>query len=262
MAAVLGRHDQDAKVGVARYNSLQIKLTKRYSNGLFVMGSFTWSKNLTNIPGGFFGGGNIQGPWERNKIVSPSASTLPSDFKVSATYDLPFGSGKSLLNSGNKLVNGVFGGWQVVFFVERASGSAMSVSAANTLSSYGIGAKRANVNLGVPLTLNTDMGSFEPATDRYINPEAFSSPSTYELGNTATTLDWMRGWPLHAESASVNKTFRLYERLALKLGADFQNPFNFVRWSNPSTSLTSSLFGKVTGSAPGRRVQLHAEINW
>ncbi|MFB3777625.1 MAG: TonB-dependent receptor domain-containing protein [Bryobacteraceae bacterium] len=253
---------QDAQVGIARYNSLQIKLTKRYSHGLMIMSSFTWSKNLTNIPSGFFGGGNVQGPWERNKIISPSPTTLPADFKISLVYDLPFGAGKALLNKNNKLLNGFAGGWQVVFFMERASGSAMSISAANTLSSYGIAAKRASVNLGVPLTLQTDMGSFEPATDKYINRAAFYSPSTYELGNTATTLDWLRGWPLKAESASINKTFRIYERLSFKLGCDFQNPFNFVRWNNPVTNLTASNFGMVTGTAPGRRVQLNAEINF
>jgi hypothetical protein len=257
-----GITNQDAHFGIARYNSLQMKLTKRYSHGLMVMGSFTWSKNLTNLPASLFGGGNIQGPWERNKIVSPSTTTLPADFKVSLTYELPFGTGKALLNSSNKVVNGFAGGWQVVFFLERASGSAMSVSAANTLSSYGISAKRASVNLGVPLTVNTDMGSFEPATDRYINKAAFFAPATYALGNTATSLDWMRGWPLKAESASINKTIRLYERLVVKLGCDFQNPFNFVRWSNPVTNLSASNFGMVTGSAPGRRVQLNAEINF
>ena len=41
-----------------------------------------------------------------------------------------------------------------------------------------------------------------------------------------------------------------------------QNPFNAVRWNNPVTSLTAPSFGMVTGTAPGRRVQLYLEFLW
>jgi hypothetical protein len=245
----------DAKLGVARYNSLQIKLTRRYSKGLTTMGSFTWSKNLTNM------GGTMQTPLERNKIVAPSATTAPAEFKVSATYDLPFGKGKSFLKNGGRVVNGVVGGWQVVFFIQRASGSALSITPSNTLNTYGLG-KRANVNLGVPMTVNTSMGSFNPATDKYINPAAFSDPATFALGNAPAAMDWLRGWGVHNESASINKNFHLYERMTMKLSADFQNPFNLVRWNNPVTTLSASNFGMVTGSAPGRRVQLNLNIEF
>jgi hypothetical protein len=132
----------------------------------------------------------------------------------------------------------------------------------HSLSAYGILAKRANVNLGVPVTVNTSMGNFAPATDTYINPAAFSSPGTYQLGNSARTLDWLRGWPVRSESASINKTIHLYERLAMRIGGDFQNPFNLVRWGNPVTTLTASNFGKVTSSNPGRRVQLTMNIEF
>jgi hypothetical protein len=253
---------QDAPFGIARYNSLQLKVTRRYSVGLMLMGSFTWSKNLTNIPGSFFGGGNVQGPWERNKIVSPSATTIPADFKLSGTYELPFGKGKHFLRGSGRALDALVGGWQAVFFIERGTGAPLSVSAANTLGAYGIGAKRANLNPGVPLTINTSMGSFNPATDRFVNPAAFSSPSTFALGTTPTYMDWLRGWGVRSESASINKNLRIVERLTMKFGADFQNPFNLVRWANPVTSLTASNFGMVTGSNPGRRVQLNLSFEF
>jgi hypothetical protein len=245
----------DAKLGVARYNSLQVKLTRRYSKGLTTMGSFTWSKNLTNM------GGTMQTPLERNKIVAPSTSTAPVEVKVSATYDLPFGKGKSFLKDSGRLLNGVVGGWQVVFFIQRASGSALSITPSSTLSTWGLG-KRANVNQGVPLTVNTSMGNFNPATDKYLNAAAFSSPATYALGNAPAAMDWLRGWGVHNESASITKNLHLYERMTMKLSADFQNPFNLVRWSNPVTTLTASNFGMVTGSSAGRRVQLNMNIEF
>jgi hypothetical protein len=252
--------NQLAKLGVARYNSLQIKLTRRYSAGLTLMGSFTWSKNLTNAPASSPGG--VQGTFERNSLVSPSEYTLPADFKVSAAYDLPFGKGKSFLNNAPRTVNAVLGGWQLVFFLERASGNALTVTTTSTLTAYGFPTKRGNVNSGVPLTLNTDASSFNPAVDHYINPAAFSSPGTYALGNTPRTMDWLRGFPFATESASIKKSFPLYERVVMNLSGDFQNPFNFVRWGNPVTNLSASNFGMVTTSSPGRRVQITAEVRF
>jgi hypothetical protein len=249
-----------SKVGIDRYNSLQVKLTKRYSMGVTAMVSYTWSKNMTNVttPGG---ANSAQNPYNRAGEVSVSELTQPTDFKVSFAYDLPFGAGKSLLNR-KGFLDKIVGGWQLVGFVQRASGTALTILATDNLSGYGIQTKRANVVAGQPLTLNTDMGSFDPAVNRFINPAAFTAPAAYALGNTARTLDWLRGWPVHNESASLNKNFRLWEKAAMKLGVNLDNPFNAVRWGNPVTNVSASNFGAVTSSAPGRRIQLTAEMKF
>ncbi len=76
------------------------------------------------------------------------------------------------------------------------------------------------------------------------------------MGNTARVLDWVRAFSQKSESVSLAKSVSLNERLRAVLRADAQNPFNFVRWNNPNTNVTTSLFGKVTGAAAGRSVQL------
>src|SRR5262249_36489605 len=37
--------------GYSNYNALQVKLEKRYSNGLYVLNAFTWSKAIDNASG-------------------------------------------------------------------------------------------------------------------------------------------------------------------------------------------------------------------
>ena len=256
-----------SKLGIDRYNSLQIKVNRRFSRGLTMMSSFTWSKNLTNVPTSSpaptgQSAGNIQSPYERLQDISPSEYTLPADFKMTVAYDLPFGTGKSLLRTSSRVVNGIVGGWQVVFFLERGSGNALSVTVSNNLSQFGYAAKRANYVAGVPITLNSEAGSFNPASDFFINRQAFAAPATYALGNTARTLDWLRGWPVASEAGSINKTFHIYERMTMRMGADFNNPFNFVRWSNPVTNLNASNFGQVISTNPGRRIQINAQIQF
>jgi len=219
------------------------------------MGSFSWSKNLNNV-------GTPPNPYDWKSEISSTAGTIPADLRVSGAYDLPFGKGKSLLSNANSWVNGIVAGWQVVFFVERGSGAPLSITSTNIPGGFGYTTKRANYLAGPPLTINTNPRNFDPATSTYINIAAFKNPANFEFGNTARTLDWLRGFSVKNESASVNKSFRVRERAGVKIGADLTNPFNFVRWTNPVTNLTAANFGKVTGSAPGRRVQINLEIRF
>jgi hypothetical protein len=43
---------------------------------------------------------------------------------------------------------------------------------------------------------------------------------------------------------------------------DVNNPFNFVRWNNPNTSITSANYGQVTSAADGRKVQLYLTVEF
>jgi ABC-type amino acid transport substrate-binding protein len=95
-----------------------------------------------------------------------------------------------------------------------------------------------------------------------LNAAAFAAPSQFQLGNTARALDWLRGFSGKSESLSLAKRIPITEKVRAVLRADAQNPFNFVRWSNPSTTITSSTFGKVTGAAGGRTIQLNATVEF
>lgn len=254
--------DNSAKEGIDRYNSLQAKVTKRFSKGLTMLASFAWSNHMTNSQGAFYYAGSAQNPFNTAADVAPSSTTIPLDFKTNLSYDLPFGQGKTLMRTSNPVLNALGGGWQIVFALERGAGTPLTITGANNLSSFGYGA-RANLVQGVPLTINTSGSNFNPATDTYINSKAFSNPSSFGIGNTARTLGWLRGFQTASESGAINKKFNIFrERAKMKIGADFSNPFNFVRWNNPVTSLLASNFGKVTGSYPGRRIQFTAEIQF
>ena len=61
---------------------------------------------------------------------------------------------------------------------------------------------------------------------------------------------------------SIAKRIPITEKVRAMLRADATNPFNFVRWSNPTTNITSANFGRVTGAAGGRTIQLNATIEF
>ncbi|MCC7153185.1 MAG: TonB-dependent receptor [Bryobacterales bacterium] len=250
--------------GVARFNSMQLKLTKRYSSGLTLLAFYTWSKNMTNVEGGPIdlgaGDGSIQNPNNRASEVSVSSEGPPHVFVASGSYELPFGPGKPFLNTGG-FAGHLVGGWQISAYVRYTDGAALAVTGGNALSALGIPAIRANY-VGGDVYKDKNPREFDPAINLYLNAAAFQTPSTFSLGNTARVLDWVRGFTGKSESLSVAKRFRVSEGVRALIRADAQNPFNFVRWNNPNTSITSSNFGKVTGAASGRTIQLGASIEF
>jgi hypothetical protein len=54
---------------------------------------------------------------------------------------------------------------------------------------------------------------------------------------------------------SAFKNFPAWKESTVQFRAEFFNLFNNVNLSNPNGSMTSSLFGKITGSAAARQIQ-------
>jgi len=250
--------------GIGRFNSLQMKLTKRYSSGLTLLAFYTWSKNMTNSDTGPIdlgpGEGAVQNPTSRAGEVSVSTDGQPHVFVASGSYELPFGPGKKFLHQG-AVLGRVVGGWQITAYCRYTDGSALAITGGNGISALGYPNIRANYLGGDPYKV-TNPRDFDPNRDLYLNAAAFATPSTFALGNTARVVDWVRGFSGKSESLSVAKRIPIKERVRAVVRADATNPFNLVRWSNPTTSITSSNFGKVTGASAGRVIQLNATVEF
>jgi hypothetical protein len=60
---------------------------------------------------------------------------------------------------------------------------------------------------------------------------------------------------------SLRREFKVREGMTLRFQMDAINVFNWVCFSNPSTSITSSAFGKISGqSNQARVVQFNARL--
>ena len=244
--------------GISNYNALQLKMTKRYSNGLTLLAFYTRSKLMTNDDVATVdlgeGPGNIQDPLNRNGEYSVSQDDFPNAFRVSFSYQLQFGPGKQFL-SHRRAFDRVISGWEVSGSVQRQSGPPLSIVGNTSLSQFGYPIIRANYIAGQDVYAAYS-GSFNPATDRYLNPSAFVNPGAFQLGNTGRVLNWVRGPQLNSEALSLQKNIALTERLKSVLRADATNPFNIARWSNPNTTITNASYGVISSSQAGRIIQL------
>jgi hypothetical protein len=236
-------------VGQQKFNSLQIKTNKRFSNGLTLFGFLTWMKSssraLDQYPGSTL--------WQ----LDANPATV---FSFSWAYDLPFGKGRALASS-SRAVNAAIGGWKVNGFLKYSSGVPLGIAGgAGNLGSVGY-SQRGNAVLGVSPYLVTNPRDFT-TTSKFLNSAAFTTSTGFNFGNLAPVLSWVRGFWGKQEALTIGRVFSIKERLKFDFSADASNPFNFHRWGNPNTGLTSAAFGTVGSVSDGRTVQINAALKF
>ena len=89
----------------SNYNSLQVRLDKRFHDGLFITSNFTWDKSLDE---GTFGPENI---FDFHSNYGNSDFTRPWSFVSAATWNLPFGRGRAYGNDMSPMADAIVGGW-------------------------------------------------------------------------------------------------------------------------------------------------------
>ena len=238
-----------APVGQQKFNELQIKVNKRFARGLTVFGYVTWMKSFSLATGQYPG-------WRFWQLDGNPALS----FSTSWAYELPFGHGK--LASSSRVVNAIISGWKINGFVKYSSGVPLTISAAaGSLGSVGY-SQWGNAVPGVSPYLVTSPSDFDPSKSKYLNAAAFTTSTGFNFGQLNPSLSWVRGFWYKEENLTAGRIFTIKERTKLDFSVDAFNPFNFVRWGNPNTSLTSAAFGTVTSTANPRTLQVNAAIRF
>lgn len=96
------------------YHSLQLKMEKRFSQGLQVLTHYTWSRNM-DFSGTYY-------PVDRSYARGPADNNRAHSFFISTLYEVPFGRGRRFGNNMSKPLDIVAGGWQINGVWNLASG--------------------------------------------------------------------------------------------------------------------------------------------
>ncbi len=245
--------------GYGVYNSFQGRLEKRYSNGLTFLGSYTLSKNIgvegANTFGSTYGAANLTSLNTYNQKAEKAI--LPIDrthvFIVSWTYELPFGRGKQVLGDVKPWLNQFVGGWQINAIQTYESGTPVSVTGGGNIPLFGGGNRPNQVSSHVRSSVS--MSNFNPATDVYLNINAFSQPAPFTFGNAPAQLPNVRTPALYDEDVSLFKKFFLGESRNLEFRAEVFDVFNRVVFGGPSANVNNpSTFGVISTQANTPRV--------
>jgi Carboxypeptidase regulatory-like domain len=230
------------------YQALQIQAEKRYTHGLLFTTAFTYSSSYD------FGSHNAADPFQTNLDRGPEDGNRKLVFVASHVWELPVGQGKEFLNKGG-VVNQLVGGWQISGIWTLESGLPFSPTVAN--------AATLNSNC---CTLRPDKTGNPGAVSNkginsWFNPTAYSVPALYTEGNAGRNSLWGPG--LFRSDLSLQKVFKVNERVNFKLQWEAYNAFNRANYSNPNGAVDTSTAGVISGVADiMRQMQLGGTLTF
>jgi hypothetical protein len=241
--------------GTTYYESAQIEIEKRFTNGLSFLAGYTLSNLMDNTSSGFssFTSGGIN-KYNQKPEWAVSNANEPQTLKVSGTYELPIGPGKQFVN--NHLLGNLVGGWQVGWILDYEAGSVNGPG--ENGSPFPNGFERPDRNSSVGLST----ASYSKARDYFVgkigtaqmyNPAAFTlTPSQYVIGTAQRNYSGMRNSPILVENLNARKKFYMGEHLTGVLQVDYFNAFNRTQFNGPDNNASDSTFGQaISQGTPG-----------
>jgi len=238
----------------AIYHSLQVKVDKRFGNGLGFLAAYTWGKLIDDNTGSGTGvpsSGTIQSQYNRRAERAVSPSDVAHQLVASYTYELPFGRGRAIGQGWNRALDAMLGGWQVNGITTVQTGRPLTISAPNNCTNCFNAGLRPNIAGGAPADLRNpgdirERFEADPRA-RYFDTSVFSQPPAFTLGSAPRTLR-VRGPGLVSTDFSLFKNIRPTERVTLQLRVEAYNLFNYVQFPHPNTSfaVNSVTFGTIT----------------
>jgi hypothetical protein len=228
------------------YHSLQAKLEKRLSAGVWYLLSYTFSKSIQHQNAPAVGGNTA---WER----SLTDFDIPHNLAASWGYELPVGRGKRLLNGANGFTNALLGGWQVQGIVVARSGRPFTPT---------ITADRANIGIGGQRPNRLSSGKLDnPTVERWFDVSAFSLPAQFSYGNSGANI--LREDRFKTFDFSIFKQFRITEGSQLQFRAEVFNVTNTASFNAPNTQIDTAPGGRVTSTASlPRQIQFALKYNF
>jgi hypothetical protein len=234
--------------GNGSYNSWGSKLTKRYSNGMTLLASYTWARSIDTATAIRNQGGDTlfpQNSYCRSCEKARSSHDVGHRFITSGLLDLPFGRGRRFAIQ-NKALDLIAGGWQLGGILTLQTGFPVTVVEGTDRSNTGAFFDRPN-SVGTNAAL--PRGEQDPM--RFFNTGAFvrADPGTH--GNVGRNT--LTGPGIINLDASVLKDFNFTERYRMQFRAEAFNAPNHPNWGNPNTNIANVNFGRITGTRTNMR---------
>lgn len=259
------RRDADTNISFigtsTNYNSMQLKLDRRFSGGFQLTTAYTWSKSIdySNDNGGYA------------YLINSHRSRAVSDFdrrhmfNQSYVWELPFGKGKRWVNDGFSAF--LLGGWQVTGILTIMSGQAFNVSApAATLNAPG---NSNNPNYigsgGLPVTGDINFRATGRNQPTWFDVNVFQAPAANTFGSVGRNS--FHGPGFFNVDLSAFRRFKFNERFSFEFRAESYNFTNTPQYPNPDGGFGNATFGQITNAGIGssadggsRQIQLGLRI--
>jgi len=248
--------EQNLHDGRSYFDSLNVRLEKRYSHGLLFVFNYIYSRMMEQVS------------WLNDSDPVPEKRVSPDDhpqrYVAAVSYDTPIGKGRAL-DFHSRLANSLIGGWTL-----------------NTVYTFQVGAPIMWVNGGssnvgdyvyfgtAPLALNNrqvngpafnvaDFVDSNPSAPNYTTASA--NAFQYHIRTFSTMFSNLRADGINQFDPSLSKRFMFSERTSLQFRLEAFNVLNHPVFAAPSTTATNAAFGTITATANRyRTLQLGARL--
>jgi hypothetical protein len=253
------------------YNSAQIELNRRFSNGFTFTTAYTLAKNLADnagpAPSGFAGetgGGRLTDSLNRRGDRGDVYATRRHRFVSTMVYELPFGKGRKFLSGAGRAADMVLGGWQL--------SSILTLQTGPFLTPVFAGGDPSGTNASSRGSSRPDRignGALDnPTRDLWLDRNAFLCPGRTpgalqfncavgvvpgrdpapigRFGNSGVGI--VTGPGTFGLNAALSKQFQIAERVRLRAEGSFTNAPNWTNLGDPVMDIANSNFGRITGS--------------
>jgi outer membrane receptor protein involved in Fe transport len=251
----------DLEIGSAAfdswYQSLVLRVEKRYSNGLVFSGSYVYSKSedtnggsLSNFSDQTNGAPQYSGNIAAEK--GPSSFDVRHRFVFNSVYQLPFGSGKRFLSDTQGFVGKLISGWSVNSIIVLQSGSPVTPQLPIDQSNTGAMTDRPN-RIG-----NPNNGPKTP--NEWFNINAFELQPFGTFGDAGRGI--INGPGYDGVDLSVIKMTPLTERFVLELRVETFNLFNHTNFDLPNREFGTATFGQIFSANNSRQIQFGLKLHF
>ncbi|MGB8885264.1 MAG: carboxypeptidase regulatory-like domain-containing protein [Candidatus Korobacteraceae bacterium] len=232
---------------VSNFNGLTGSFNQRLTYGFSVQASYTWSHSLDEISnGGVLAYSTTTLSYQVNPFClrcnnyGNADYDIRNSFNASYVWQMPY-------KFSNKYANGAFGGWTLSQNFFARSGLPLTVLDGTT----GVG----NYNPNAPFlpaqvvagSAYAGQGSCSNGFSVCLNPLAFEGAGTYGAFPTQIRNSY-RGPGFFDSDFTINKNFKITERVAFGFGTNFYNIFNHPNFHNPNDVFGGANFGMTTST--------------
>ncbi|MBI3476178.1 MAG: TonB-dependent receptor [Acidobacteria bacterium] len=230
--------------GNANYNALQTKITKRFTRGFQMQGSYTWAHSIDDANDPIVAGtGQVN--FVRDALL-PALDRGNSDHDIrhvgviNSVWELPLGAGRTHWNQG--VMGRVLEGFEMTGILTMQTGHPFDVI--GTRDSQRVGRVSRGDVIGDPFAGG---GTFSPGTKVFFsnNRAAFTSPAF----DTFPTIgrNFFHGPSFVNLDMSVSKKMKIWEKTSIELRLEAYNLLNHANFNNPGDD--PGLVGNQVGSA-------------
>ncbi len=272
-------------IGKANYNSLEVNLTRRFSDmsgwgTSFFTVAYTYGHEIDNSSG--FRERNSNVPAYEHDLFRGSGDTdVRQTFSLSGGWTLPFDNlwqrGPKLLTKGWSLypILNIRSGFPLDVFANlntrnsdpgpSGAGDAGIVRADYTGGSIGL------LNPGTFRTLTNPNSGTTTGGNYWFDPSQFSNARALALDGVTSTTSYpygtfprngLRGPGQVNLDLSISKHFAVRENIDLELRGDAFNILNHAEFRNPDTTIADATFGQISNTYAPRILQIALHLRF